>query len=142
MDFLSIDSNNTDETALPAAVSGSVQDLPSFGPLLVVFSDAEAVPEPADGHGAQRHAPAVPCADLPDAGDALVRAPGVVAAWSMDGASLGHGARRCPAAVNERHLGRHMRQRVEDVPDAVVRAPCAAVAWSMDRDDWFLPRHI
>jgi hypothetical protein len=60
----------------------------------------------------------------------------------MDGPSLGHGARRRPAAVDERHLGRHMRQRVEDVPDAVVRAGCAAVAWSMDRGDWFLPRRI
>jgi hypothetical protein len=142
MDFLSIDSNNTDKTALPMAVSGLVQDLASFGPLLVEFSDAEAVPELADGHGARRHTPVVSCADSPDTGNALVRAPGVVAAWSMDGASLSHGTRHHQAAVDEHHLGRHMHQRVEDVPDAVVCAPCAAATWNMDRGDWFLPRRI
>jgi hypothetical protein len=50
-------------------------------------------------------------------------------------ALLVHGAWRRPAAADERHLGRHLRQRVEDTPDAVVRAPCVAMAWSMDRGD-------
>jgi hypothetical protein len=53
----------------------------------------------------------------------------------LDVALLIHGTWRRPAAADEHHLGRHLRQRVEDTPDAVVHAPCATMAWSMDRDD-------
>jgi hypothetical protein len=53
----------------------------------------------------------------------------------MDGASLGHGARRRPAAAADE---RHLRRGVEDAPDAgdvVIRARCTMAAWSMDRSE-------
>jgi len=49
---------------------------PSFGSEYLLIADSvEQVPD------------AVPCADVPDAGDAVVHAPSAAAAWSMDGAS-------------------------------------------------------
>ena len=47
---------------------------PSFGSEYLLIADSvEQVPN------------AMPRADVPDAGDAVVRAPGAAAAWSMDG---------------------------------------------------------
>ncbi|CAL5080643.1 unnamed protein product [Urochloa decumbens] len=76
-------------------------------------------------------AEAVPCADMLDAGDAVVRAPGAASAWT--------GARTDAAAAGQRAVSESVvPDSVDDLPDAgdaVVRAPGAAAAWTGARAD-------
>ncbi|CAL5090782.1 unnamed protein product [Urochloa decumbens] len=76
-------------------------------------------------------AEAVPCADVLDAGDAVVRAPGAASAWT--------GARADAAAAGQHAVSESVvPDSVDDLPDAgdaVVRAPGAVATWTGARAD-------
>ncbi|KAG2546534.1 hypothetical protein PVAP13_9KG031800 [Panicum virgatum] len=106
---------------------------PSFGSEYLLIADSvEQVPD------------AVPHADVPDAGDAVVRAPGAAATWSMDGDNKAYstplervhkrarrtGARGDAAAAAQRTVSESVvPDAVDEVPDSVDEVP-----YSVDED--------
>ena len=100
---------------------------PSFGSEYLLTADSvEQVPN------------AMPRADVPDAGDAVVRAPGAAAAWSMDGDNESYstplervhqraretGARGDAATAAQRAISESVvPDAVDEVPDSVDEVP-------------------